>query len=581
MKKTLALVVVLVLICSSFAVYADTNSEYNCSDWAKESIDRAFNTYLLNSEKEYEFKTNISRLEFCGLIFNLVIQTPYFQTWCEENLEEDETEFPSFIDKAFTDTEDVGVLLLHHIGIINGKSETEFAPNDNLTREEAATIIVRMIDITTPMAATEVWYEYNDLSDISDWAMSSVQRISNLGFMKGIGENKFAPKDTYTTEQAVVTVVRVFDANYINWIAEIIKNEAGELGYVYENDTWNYVTYDMAVGRRVKPIDVNKDEFKVHENEKFAFDNKNVYLMGNKIEDADPMTFQIITDDGEMRYAKDKKTVYIYLEDGAIMKVIGADPETFEVLDYPYAKDKNDAYNGCLPLYVDDVGKFEVVESGDGWTRISYPDSFLTTSLNSKEVAEYNNKKYGFIDTAVIYSEQGKAKTEKLIYEGYRIMEEKTLTDIWAIEEKENFIVEMSQYIAEKCEYGDNMGNLNEEQRVFYITQALEMEVNNGGFSQFFFNSDGCFGNELVSSFEKIGAMKTAEICKKAISIYGDKVPTDRDEREAVLTPDDEKEEERIEEILNECDDAFFEYEDNLLELNYQFIINNKESFLK
>ncbi|MBO5408148.1 MAG: DUF4375 domain-containing protein [Clostridia bacterium] len=579
MKKMFAVLIILVCFSSSFVVYADTNGEYNCSDWAKESIDRAFNTYLLDGEKEYEFKTNISRLDFCELIFNLVIQTPYFQTWCEENPEGNGEEFPSFIEKSFVDTEAEEVLFLHHIGIINGKTETEFAPNDNLTREEAATIIVRMIDIATPMEATEVWYEYNDLGDISDWAMSPVQRISNLGFMKGVGENKFAPKDTYTTEQAVVTVVRVFDANYINWIAEIIKKEAGELGYVYENDTWNYVTYDMAVGRRVKPIDVNKDEFKVHKNEKFAFDNKNVYLMGNKIEDADPMTFQIITDDGKMRYAKDKKSVYIYLEDGAIMKVIGADPGTFEVLDYPYAKDKNDAYNGCLPLYVDDVTKFEVVESGDGWTRISFPDSFLTTALNSKEVAEYNNKKYGFIDTAVIYSEQGKAKTEKLIYEGYRIMEEKT--DIWTIEEKENFIVEMSQYIAEKCEYGDNMGNLNEEQRVFYITQALEMEVNNGGFSQFFFNSDGCFGNEIVSSFEKIGAMKTAEICKKAISIYGDKVPTDRDEREDVLTPDDEKEEERIEEILNECDDAFFEYEDDLLELNYQFIINNKESFLK
>ena len=119
MKKTLALVIVLVLICSSFAVYADTNSEYNCSDWAKESIDRAFNTYLLNSEKEYEFKTNISRLDFCELIFNLVVQTPYFTTWCEENLEEDETEFPSFTDKAFTDTDDDKVLFLHHIGIIN------------------------------------------------------------------------------------------------------------------------------------------------------------------------------------------------------------------------------------------------------------------------------------------------------------------------------------------------------------------------------------------------------------------------------------------------------------------------------
>ena len=106
MKKTLALVVALVLICSSFAVYADTNSEYSCSDWAKENIDRAFNTYLLDSEKEYEFKTNISRLDFCELIFNLVTRTPYFRTWCEENPEGNGTEFPSFIEKSFIDTED-------------------------------------------------------------------------------------------------------------------------------------------------------------------------------------------------------------------------------------------------------------------------------------------------------------------------------------------------------------------------------------------------------------------------------------------------------------------------------------------
>ena len=161
------------------------------------------------------------------------------------------------------------------------------------------------------------------------------------------------------------------------------------------------------------------------------------------------------------------------------------------------------------------------------------------------------------------------------------MFETKSIDEIWKIEEKENFVVEMDKYIAEKCEYGDSMETLNAEQRILYITQALEMEVNNGGFAQFFFNSDGCLGNEIVSSFEKIGAMKTAEICKKAISIYGDKVPNDREEREEILTPDDEKEEERIEAILNECDDAFFEYEEDLVELNYQFIINHKESFLK
>ena len=59
------------------------------------------------------------------------------------------------------------------------------------------------------------------------------------------------------------------------------------------------------------------------------------------------------------------------------------------------------------------------------------------------------------------------------------MVETKNIEDIWKIEEKENFIVAMSQYIGEKCEYGDDMKTLNDEQRVLYITQALEMEVNN------------------------------------------------------------------------------------------------------
>ncbi len=152
---------------------------------------------------------------------------------------------------------------------------------------------------------------------------------------------------------------------------------------------------------------------------------------------------------------------------------------------------------------------------------------------------------------------------------------------IWQIEDKASFVIEMDRYIAKKCAYGDHMEALNDAQRVFYITQALEMEVNNGGFAQFFYNSSGKFANEIVSAFEKIGAVKTAEICKKAVSIYGDTVPLDRDEREDVLVPEDEVEEERIEEILDTCDSAFYAYEEDLVALNYQFILDNKDAFSK
>lgn len=136
-----------------------------------------------------------------------------------------------------------------------------------------------------------------------------------------------------------------------------------------------------------------------------------------------------------------------------------------------------------------------------------------------------------------------------------------------------NFVIDMWSAICEKCNYGDSIEKLNEYERVLFVTQTLEQEVNNGGFSQFFYNSSGNFSNELVDSFTKIDALKTAEICKKAVAIFGDNVPTDRWEREELLDSLD------CDDILEECDDVFYDYEDDLETLNHGFILKYREYF--
>jgi hypothetical protein len=202
-------------------------------------------------------------------------------------------------------------------------------------------------------------------------------------------------------------------------------------GYIYENATWNYVSYDTGAGRRVDPIDVSRDEFKVLKHNDFARDIKSVYFKSTKVEGSDPDTFQIISDKGRYRYAKDKKNVYIYTIDGWLLhKVINADPNSFEVLEFPYSKDKNDAYCGNLPLYVEEVSKFKVIEGTDS-AIMSTVYSFLGTENDPSDKSseyerkkhEYNLKKYGFITEWVFYSEDGKAKTDKYTYKGYKLVE--------------------------------------------------------------------------------------------------------------------------------------------------------------
>ena len=148
---------------------------------------------------------------------------------------------------------------------------------------------------------------------------------------------------------------------------------------------------------------------------------------------------------------------------------------------------------------------------------------------------------------------------------------------IWNLTDTNDFVVAMTEHLDNKTQYGEDMSALSEAERIFYITQTLEMEVNNGGFSQFFYNSSGNFSNELVGAFTAIGANATAAICQKAISAFGRDIPVDRDEREEML---DELESDEFDEILEECDNAFYDYEDNLNELNYNFVMKNKEFFI-
>lgn len=147
---------------------------------------------------------------------------------------------------------------------------------------------------------------------------------------------------------------------------------------------------------------------------------------------------------------------------------------------------------------------------------------------------------------------------------------------IWQLTDPNDFVIAILEHLDEKTQYGEDLSVLSAEERIFYITQTLEMEVNNGGFSQFFNNSSGNFSNEVVSAFDAIGADTTAAICKKALSAFGCEIPVDKDAREKML---DEMENDEIDEIFEECDNAFYDYNDNLTELNHQFVMKNKERF--
>ena len=173
------------------------------SEWAVSDVEKAEALNITEKGKIYRYRMSITREEFCELIYNycanVIRHLVIFDSEC-----------------SFTDTDNEHIKMLNEAGIINGKSETEFAPNDLLTREEAAVILNRMVNKTIPVPVTEMYFNFDDEASISDWAYNSIQVMCNMGVMNGVGENKFAPQVTYTTEQAIATIVRVYAVQSAN-----------------------------------------------------------------------------------------------------------------------------------------------------------------------------------------------------------------------------------------------------------------------------------------------------------------------------------------------------------------------------
>ena len=150
------------------------------------------------------------------------------------------------------------------------------------------------------------------------------------------------------------------------------------------------------------------------------------------------------------------------------------------------------------------------------------------------------------------------------------------LDDLLSSDDQNGSIIELDNFIGELCSYGDDVDKLTEPQRLFYLNQNLEREINNGGFNQYFINSSGDFAHQTIQSLNAIGAKITADILQKAIDQFPDKqVPRDRDERIDAV----EQIEQMANEVWDELDQKFYEYKDDLNSLNLNYIKKHPGDF--
>lgn len=135
----------------------------------------------------------------------------------------------------------------------------------------------------------------------------------------------------------------------------------------------------------------------------------------------------------------------------------------------------------------------------------------------------------------------------------------------------DSLVVAFEQALDQKAaREGDH--SLTDEERVVPAVEALEREVNNGGYDQFFVNSSSEYASVIVDALRKIGCPRTAEITQSAISALG-LTTFEADAIEEAIHAENAGRDS----TLNECDSRYFDNDEDIAGRLFAFIRANKD----
>jgi len=164
------------------------------SSWAAGHVQWAVFTGILPQNLRYNYRQPITRGEFAALAVSLY-----------EGLR---GEIGG--RTTFADTDDANVQKAAYIGVVSGVGNNMFAPNNRLSREQAAVMLSRLATaIGRPLPNHAPNFPV-DGHLISPWAHDAVGQVQAAGIMSGIGDDTFGFDADFTREQSIVTMAHLW-----------------------------------------------------------------------------------------------------------------------------------------------------------------------------------------------------------------------------------------------------------------------------------------------------------------------------------------------------------------------------------
>ncbi len=166
--------------------------------WARNEIELLAGKGIVTGMGDDSFnpEEKITRAQFATIIFNIM------------ELEKEEYA-GKFIDVKSSDWFSSYVEAVAKTDVILG-SQGYFYPNNKITREEMAVIIVRVMEKKgINIISNQVIF--NDKDEISSWAVESVSKAVDKKIIRGMTDTTFEPKQNATRAQASVMLYRLIE----------------------------------------------------------------------------------------------------------------------------------------------------------------------------------------------------------------------------------------------------------------------------------------------------------------------------------------------------------------------------------
>ncbi len=233
---TLSMILVMLLTMIPSITFADSNdiSEH----WAGETIQEWLSKGLASGYPDNTFRPDdkISRAEFITLVNKAFYFTQ--ETTINFNDVSSSEWYYSSVKKAIA------------AGYIEGYSDNTIAPEDPITRQEAAIIIAKVKKLDLYRHSLN---EFSDSSFIDDWSREYVSAVVTAGFMKGYPDGTFRPSNNIDRAEAIVALNNALLASYT------IYDTAGTYGPLTEMETIDHTVVVKADGVRLQNLNIQGD----------------------------------------------------------------------------------------------------------------------------------------------------------------------------------------------------------------------------------------------------------------------------------------------------------------------------------